>query len=408
MSTYHNERLWERFPEEIGKIAKTEQIYHLPVSAVMSAQERTAIYMPYIFMAKAAAENPDSVPKATETQVDMAKSMIRTTMCLQAMNDEDLQASLKLFDATWPIYRFKMLENPAFAKWVFESGTVNSKFLYFFYLGVNGFMPPVELLDTKFRQVRTFQMDTAFGEYHDALMRLCKIPLSDPAMVQIATNSLWYSLWYRSPYVQYFLRSLKKGAKVVDLCSGAFNAERRFNFMQANRDLGLQIVGYDTDPYIREALPGLFGMSVFELEQKGYCLRSEDFFNAFSAPDLVGQTDFVSMMGGLSYIRGRWKDVAEGISELLPKPRHGDDPKTCLVDVQLQTSGMAHSYYVLGLKNQSENLQPCTNEEEATQLLNDSFGCTPGLKIRKIWSDKGFIRDDVEPTEVLCLIEKVS
>lgn len=381
---------WELFPREMQEIARKERIFNVPVVATMSSVLTNTLYMRFIAMAKRAAENPDAYPPATEEQIETAKSYVIFAATAQAGEDRELlEANLNYVELTWPAYRAKMLASPAFAKWVVDGGVIYSFYLYCFYIDVDGFLGFDEELRKEIKPQTTFQMDTAYGEYRDVLGNLREIPRTDPAFWHCYNSSLWRDVANRGVFAKFYLCEAGEGALVVDLCSGALNLERRFGYL--DEGLNQRVIGYEIDPNAAEVAARLIGKP---LEERGFEIRCEDFFNAFSDPELIGNVDFLMMNGGMSYNVPRTVEILRGARGLLKVS------KRFVFNIEIATTDMAHALYVLGLKNQHESLMPDSDLKTGIARIEAAIKESGGFEIECIRTDEGLYGEDagIAPT----------
>lgn len=394
---------WEYFPEELGRIAKTERVFNFPVKGVMMpAAQTNAFYARFIEMAK----TPRNYPVVSEPQIQIAKNFVEFAAAAQAGTDRELlRKNPEYVELTWPAYRAKMLENPGFARWVLEAGVLHSFYLYCFYIDVDGFLGFDPELRKKIRPLTTYQMDTAFGMYRDTLGNLREIPDTDAAMWHCINSSLWRDVSERAVYASYYMREAGHGARVLDLCCGAFNLERRFGYLDAG--LHQQVIGYDNDPNVVAVTEKLFGNM---LQQCDFSLHCENCFNAFDDPDLISNVDIVLMNGGLSYNKSRAVDILSGARRVLKTSVPGEVPKRLVINREVATIDMAHALHVLGLKDQHDSLDPDMSVEQSIASMKaDIEKAGGGYHIEKIITDEGFYGEDVElaPTFVQFVLDAV-
>lgn len=389
--------LWMLYPKEVGEIAKNERIYNVITQQAMARTSFTNVYyMPFIKMAK----EPDAFPKTAEAKVDLAKEILMTSTALQISDAGLLDLSLQYIDLTWPAYKMRMMNSPGFAEWMFAGGVVFSFYMYMFYAEVDGFLDYDPKLLEKVNPVRTFQMDAAFGQYHDVMGRPITYSAGDLVNWHIGNHGLWRGVRWRAPYFGYYLCEAGPGATILDLCSGAFNMEKRFGYVEKN--LGQRVIGYDLDKNVVNVLPHWFSKPIAEY---GFEFRNESFFESFKDTGLCHKVDYVALQGGFTYFRPQREQIFYGVRDQLKDPVQGEPPKRFVLETEIATSDMAQALYVLGLENQSASMVPYTSIEESNEEIADVVKRVGGFKIAKVTSDAGFYGDDVAVTTALYVLE---
>ncbi len=394
-----------QYPDGVREVAEREPIYNRLTNLSFAPTALTNMYyMPSILLAEQTMKNPQGVNTVTKEMTAVAKSLILSTAALQAGGDvERQQAMCQYVERTWPAYEAKMLQKPEFAKWLIDGGVLFSFLMYSFYVEVDGFLGFDKELRSLIDPVTTYQMDVAFGEYHDVYGRPVSFVENDHVIYwHCMNNALWRGVRWRAPFFNYYLCQAGEGAHVVDLCSGALNTEKRFAYL--GRGLNQKIVAYDKDPNISRVLPYFFGESI---EAYGISFRCDDYFCAFDDPELWGKQDYVLMQGGMSYHVPQTEETLRGARKLLKKSASGERPKRFVFEVEVASMEMKQAVLVLGLQDQNETMVPDMSVDLAKERVKKAVNNVGGFEIEAIFDDTGFCGEGVAPTTVLFVLKAV-